>query len=229
MSLTLVREPPRRIGLRAKDHHLASLHRKGNAESNAAISEGFKASSTNTNIAQRGKSKHVTLRATSEEINAPPESASDASSVRQEDEADSDDSMPEARGIKQRFSLDSAAIMMSSQPKPVMSEDHRLLYSPQSSIPGSQGSHKRGTVEVEDMDDATYIWGSQSKRPKRTYGGSSQASGVVNIHVSPSLDGSKKSRKYASPRSKGGGRDFRAINTSYKNLSGRMPTCKAVK
>ena len=194
------------MGLTARNHRHVSLH--GNSEP----------APENT-----GKSKPVPDRATSEDINAPPESSSD------EEDALSDDSMPELRESRRKPSMDSA-LLKSTSPIHTTGEEDGL---PPSSIPnstffikysGSQGSQKRSREELEaEENDKIDAWSSQPKRPKKMYTHSLQNNGVPNVHLSRSTDESKKvTKKTASPKGKRDERQFRAPDTSWNTSPGRI-------
>ena len=167
MSLTLLRRPPRIVGLTARDHRYSSLHGNGEIAPETAR-----------------KSKPLQDRATSEDINAPPESSSDEHTSKNEEDVPSDDSMPELRENRRKPSMDSALLKSSSSTHTKGEKDGL----PPSSIPnstffvkhsGSQGSQKRSREELEaEENDKIDAWSSQPKRLKRMYTHSSQNNGV---------------------------------------------------
>ena len=212
MSLTLVKGPPRIMGLTARNHRHISLH--GNGEPAPA---------------KTGKSKPARDRATSEDINAPPESSSDECTLKNEDDVHSDDSMPEMRGSRKKPSIDSAQLKSTTSTR--TKDEYDGL--PPSSIPnstffvkhsGSQGSQKRSREDLEaEENDKIDAWSSQPKRPKKMYTHSSQNNGVANLHLSRSTDGSKKvTKKTASPKAKRDERQFRPPDTSWNSSPGRI-------
>ena len=211
MSLTLLRRPPRIIGLTARDHRYSSLH--GNGEPAPEIAR---------------KSKPFPDRATSEDINAPPESSSDEHTPKNEEDVPSDDSMPELRESRRKPSMDSA-LLESSSSTHTKGEKYGL---PPSSIPnstffakhnGSQGTQKRSREELEaEENDKIDAWSSQPKRPKKMYTHSLHNNGFANVHLSRSTDESKKVTKTASPKGKRDERQFRAPDTRGNTSQGRF-------
>ena len=210
MSLTLLRRPPRIMGLTARNHRHTSLHGKVEATPEKA-----------------GKSKPAPGRATSEDINAPPESSSDDSTSKDEDDVDSDDSMLEIRESRRKPLMDSEPSKSTSSTH-TNGEDNGL---PPSSIPnstffvkhsGSPRSQKRSREDLEaEENDKIDAWSSQPKRPKKMYTHSSQNNSVSNVHLSRSRDESKKiTKKTASPKVKRDERQFRAPDTSWNTSPG---------
>ena len=200
------------MGLTARNHRHISLHGNGEPAPEKA-----------------GKSKLAPDRATSEDINAPPESSSDESTSKNEDDVHSDDSMPEIRESRRKPPMDSASLKSTSSTL-TKGENNGL---PPSSIPdstffakhnGSQGSQKRSRQELEaEENDKIDAWSSQPKRPKKMYTHSSQNNGVANVHLSRSMDDSKKvTKKTASPKVKKDERQFRAPDTSWNTSPGRI-------
>lgn len=212
MSLTLLRRPPRIMGLTARNHRHISLHGKGEPAPEEA-----------------GKRKPAPDRATSEDINAPPESSTDECTSKDEDDINSDDSMLEIRASRRKPLMDSASLKSTSSIH-TNGEDNGL---PPSSIPnstffvkhsGSQRSQKRSREDLEaEENDKIDAWSSQPKRPKRMYTHSSQNNSVVNVHLSKSTDESKKiTKKIASPKVKRDERQFRAPDASWNTSPGRI-------
>ena len=200
------------MGLTARNHRHVSLHGNGEPAPEKA-----------------GKSKPAPERATSEDINAPPESSSDEYTSKNEDNVHSDDSMPEIRESRRKPPMDSALLKSTSSTHTKDEEDGL----PPSSIPnstffvkhtGSQGSQKRSREELEaEENDKIDAWSSQPKRPKKMYTHSSQNNGVANVHLSGSTDESKKvPKKTASPKVKRDERQFRAPDTSWNTSPGRI-------
>lgn len=212
MSLTLLRRPPKTMGLTARNHRYTSLHGKVEAAPEKA-----------------GKSKPAPDRATSEDINAPPESSSDEITSKDEGDDDSDDSILEIRENRSKPPMDSAPTKSTSSIH-TNGEDNGL---PPSSIPnstffvkpsGSQRSQKRSREDLEaEENDKIDAWSSQPKRPKNMYTNSSQNNTVSNVHLSRSTDDSKKITKTtASPKVKRDERQFRAPDTSWNTSSGSI-------
>ena len=200
------------MGLTARNHRHTSLHGKVEADPEKA-----------------GKSKPAPDRATSEDINAPPESSSDETTSKDEDDVNSDDSMLEIRESRRKPLIDSAP-SKSTNSTHTNGEDNGL---PPSSIPnstffvkhsGSQRSQKRSREDLEaEEDDKIDAWSSQPKRPKNMYTHSSQKNSVSNVHLSRSRDESKKiTKKTASPKVKRNERQFRAPDTSWNTLPGTI-------
>ena len=199
------------MGLTARNHRHISLHGNGEPAPGKA-----------------GKSKPAPDRATSEDINAPPESSGDESTSKNEDDVHSDDSMPEIRESRRKPPIDPAPLKSTGSTH-TKGEDDGL---PPSSIPdstffvkhsGSQGSQKRSREELEAENDKIDAWSSQPKRPKKMYTHSSQNSVVANVHLSRSTDESKKvTKKTASPKVKRDERQFRAPDTSWNTSPGRI-------
>lgn len=200
------------MGLTARNHRHVSLHGKAEPAPEKA-----------------GKSKPAPDRATSEDINAPPESSSDGCASKDEDEVDSDDSMLEIRESRRKPLMGSAPLKSISSTH-TNGEDNGL---PPSSIPssaffvknsGSQRSQKRSREDLEaEENDKLDAWSSQPKRPKKMYTHSSQNSSVANVHLSRSTNESKKvTKKTASPMVKRDKRHFRAPDTSWNTSPGRI-------
>ncbi len=200
------------MGLTARNHRHVSLHGNGEPAPEKA-----------------GKSEPAPDRATSEDINAPPESSSDEYTLKNEDDVHSDDSIPETRGSWKMPSMDSA-LSKSTSSTHTKGEDDGL---PPSSIPNStffvkhsasQGSQKRSREDLEaEENDKIDAWSSQPKRPKKMYTHSSQNNGVANVHLSKSTDGTKKvTKKTTSPKIKRDERQFRTPDTSWSIAPGRI-------
>ena len=198
------------MGLTARNHRHISLHGKAEPAPEKV-----------------GKSKPAPDRATSEDINAPPESSSDEYTSKDEDEVDSDDSMLEIREIRRKPLMDPTPLKSTGSTL-TNGEDNGL---PPSSIPsstffvknsGSQRSQKRSREDLEaEENDKIDAWSSQPKRPKKMYTHSSQNNNVVNVHLSRSTDESKKvTKKTASPKVKRDERQFRAPDTSWNTSPG---------
>lgn len=200
------------MGLTARNHRHISLHGKAEPAPEKA-----------------GKSKPAPDRATSEDINAPPESSSDGCTSKDEDEVDSDDSMLDIRESRRKPLMDSAPLKRTSSTH-TNGEDNGL---PPSSIPnstffvknsGSQRSQKRSREDLEaEENDKLDAWSSQPKKPKKMYTHSSQNNSVANVHLSRSTDESKMiTKKTASPKVKRDERQFRAPETSWNTSPGRI-------
>ena len=211
MSLTLLRRPPKIMGLTARNHRHVSLHGKAEPAPEKA-----------------GKSKPAPDRATSEDINAPPESSSDECTSKDEDEVDSDDSMPDIRETRRKLLMDSAPLKNTNSTY-TDGEENGL---PPSSIPSStfvknsglQRSQKRSREDLEaEENDKIDAWSSQPKKPKKMYTHSWQNNSVANVHLSRSTDESKiVTKKPASPKVKRDERQSRAPDTSWNTSPGRI-------
>ena len=199
------------MGLTARNHRHISLHGKAEPAPEKA-----------------GKSKHATDRATSEDINAPPESSSDECASKDEDEVDSDESILDIRESRRKPMMDSAPLKNTSSTY-TSGEENRL---PPSSIPSSNfvknsglpKSQKRSREDLEaEENDKIDAWSSQPKKPKKMYTHSSQNNSVANIHLSKSTDESKMvTKKTASPKIKSDERQFRAPDTSWNTSPGKI-------